>query len=271
MEQSDILVYNNNIIKSHEWASLGYMDTLHGIVLRDYNVDYGFSREVLALDVDSYEAHLPGPNDNTMDAIIGIANVNRNNEPRNCRLLLIEFRMGYEKAQNCTHAQMLSKVNHTRDLLIGAQMEKNVYFIFNENVAPQKEREIFARSRQNHALTYWKIRTPSQLQNEISFLEQLPYKPITDVESILCSAETEVKKRNIDNYIVLCQEILDILNSYYIRYNRNECIEILRCWDKVLSCCPSFDTVTEEQQLDIEIIKDDIESIRVFFTNNKMI
>lgn len=67
--------------------------------------------------MDTYEVMIcSGQKQATMDAVIGIADY-ENNHKTNCKLLMVELRLGYKSTEGLEAASLNRKVSHTLELL----------------------------------------------------------------------------------------------------------------------------------------------------------
>ena len=93
------MIYDNHVVREHSLYAR-CPSTLNEISNRDYpGTDY-FNPDIIGLDMDDYERRTCyGHANNTVDAVIGICTC-QNKKKSSPRLLLVELRMGYEKANN---------------------------------------------------------------------------------------------------------------------------------------------------------------------------
>ena len=137
MEQTEQWVYNNSIVEAHSLYKF-CSSTLNEVSNRDYkNANY-FNPDIVCLDMDSYEKNQrKGQPDKTVDAVIGISSYEKN-QAKNSRLLLVEFRMKYDKVSNLSKSEMERKVCYSKLLLSGEKpINRESVFIFNEKLASQ--------------------------------------------------------------------------------------------------------------------------------------
>ncbi|MDE7457143.1 MAG: hypothetical protein K2M96_10650 [Prevotella sp.] len=257
MEQG-ILVYDNDIVQDSS-LSPKYLTTLADVATRDYKSDYGFSKNVAALDIDKVETDRCGSNDKTMDTAIGIANY-KGNKVSSSRLLLIELRMNYTgQGQNAKTSDMKAKDTHTRGLLADSQIDPHSFFIFNKDVAPHKKNSINREAQVDSCLKKWIILSPEEFVNQFLFVEDLPYKPESPVDSIRKEGCNLVALANFENAIHLVNHWLNKTREFHVQYKLEECKVLISVIDEVLSAIESHsEELTEDCDLDAQIAREEL-------------
>ena len=140
------MIYDNHVVREHSLYAR-CPSTLNEISNRDYpGTDY-FNPDIIGLDMDDYERRTCyGHANNTVDAVIGICTC-QNKKKSSPRLLLVELRMGYEKANNLSKSEMERKILHTKELLSAEKtINRESVFIFDERVAAQARHWFAQRS-----------------------------------------------------------------------------------------------------------------------------
>lgn len=249
----ELEVYDNAIVNAHE-QSKGFKTTLAAVSIRDYNQDYGFSDQVSAIDVDTWETSMSGKNDKTMDAAIGIADYT-NNSKRASRFLLVELRMKYTgQALNSKTSDMKSKSEHTRGMLVGDSVDERSFFIFNNSVAPCVKRRISSEAKVDKSLDKWQIVTPKEFVALFQFEENLPYKPESPIESIKQEGELFVNQSNFARVIKHVKYWLDKVDVFYCQYKRQECKALIDVIQEVMNHIMQHDEEITDDDSKLEII-----------------
>lgn len=254
----EVQVYDNAVVLESK-LSQKYLTSLADVAIRDYKKDFGFSKDVFALDMDSVETDRSGSNDKTMDAAIGVAQFSAN-RVTSARLLLIELRLNYTgQGQNSKTSDMKSKEEHTRALLNNHTLDKRSFFIFNKNVAPHKRSTINRESQVEARLKNWLILSPEEFVNQFMFVENLPYQPESPIDNIKKDGSDFVAVANFDKALNLVNYWLHKVQDFYNKYNLKECSVLLPVVKEVLDAVDSRkDYLTEDNLLDVQIAKEDI-------------
>lgn len=140
------LTIKNSIIEKHPLFKK-FGTTLDSISKGDYNGKYPFPVEIKALDMDEVEiSEGKGDKDSTMDAVIGIDN-------KGDKLLLVELKLD-ATPMNIKKQKCLSKISHTRNILIGQEkgcttIYQTYIFVFDEQ-RKQQARHVFNRYFPKH-------------------------------------------------------------------------------------------------------------------------
>lgn len=134
------ITIDNSIVSSHRLYNTPCPDKRKGGVskcgkkLNDISEgDYKkrcFDDDILCLDIDSYEASLgKQQEDPTMDAAIGV--IKDKSTPT---LMLVELRMNYKSPSGKKAPELIAKLRHSKQLLIGNDPEINPtsYFVYND-------------------------------------------------------------------------------------------------------------------------------------------
>lgn len=187
------IIYNNDFLKQHSLYK-HCASTLNAVSVRDYPNTKYFDTRIECLDMDTYETNNCGGNaDCTVDAVIGISNCN-NKVASSHRLLLVELRMGYVKANNLSKTELEQKVIHTKDLL-GSELsiDKNNIFVFTDNVAPQARSFITRLMQGSKYLNTFIVWSVSDFRNNIKSIDEMPYIPINPPDKICKELDGFVK------------------------------------------------------------------------------
>lgn len=123
-------MYLNETVREHSLYRL-CPALLNGVSNRDYPGSDYFDTRIGCLDMDSYEKKVmhKAQADNTVDAVIGVGTYH-NNRAVDARLLLVEFRMGYESTGNLSKTEMERKVVYTKSLLGGEKTVSRQSLLF---------------------------------------------------------------------------------------------------------------------------------------------
>lgn len=235
------LIYNDEIVYRHSLYAT-YKSTLNDISIRDYKVDF-FARKILCLDLDRYETANSGNNDCTMDAAIGISDY-YNNCPLNARFALVELRMGYKNASNLDFSNMETKVRHSRDILIGDNINKSIYFIFKNEVAPQAL-SMFNRNRSTYPLLkYAKSLGVKEYESKILEASELPYIPVYTTHSIQETFAPYYIKP--DGFVSQTDYWIRQSDSLRLRYNNVEAANIIRALVEIWTNVEPIGDLSEE-------------------------
>ena len=99
-----IQIFDNECVESHPiYEKAGAL--LSDVCKRDYKDNF-FDERIECLDMDTYEVMIcGGQKQATMDAVIGIADY-ENNHKTNCKLLMVELRLGYKSTQGLEAASL---------------------------------------------------------------------------------------------------------------------------------------------------------------------
>lgn len=126
-----------------------------------------FKGDVECLDMDTYETSIAyGNRDNTMDAVIGTAEIHDNKRLVNKRLSPIEFRLKYRRPDNLETKKMVDKSRRSRTLLSNdIQVDSTDYFIFNDEKF-SNFRSWIHRKHQEKKLLNWRFLSASDLREE---------------------------------------------------------------------------------------------------------
>ena len=214
------IVFDNAILLSHNVYKKGYGCKLNDLSIRDYNTG-GFNDKIVSLDLDSYEKSVnPNSQNNTMDAAIGISNL-QNNKRVNKRLLLVELRIGYDNADNIKGSELRHKSFHSRSIL-GREIniDTDDYFIFKDRIIHEAKNRVNKLALENGYKDKWHSLTVEEFNNLILDAEKLPYQPINDPAKI--SAEMKSCGNDINSIITISTKWLQEARNYVYRYNVNE-------------------------------------------------
>lgn len=97
--------------------------------------------------MDTYEVMIcSGQKQATMDAVIGIADY-ENNHKTNCKLLMVELRLGYKSTEGLEAASLNRKVSHTLELLNPAVclVSDKAIFVFDDLLCQQAIHWMFSK------------------------------------------------------------------------------------------------------------------------------
>lgn len=131
------LIYSNETVRAHSLYP-ACRSWLNVVSDRDYPGKNYFDIRIECLDMDLYEKDIQhkAQADHTVDTVIGIQTY-KDNRATSGRLLLVEFRMGYESTNNLSKTEMERKAIYTKALLGGEIMiNQQSIFIFNDAFAP---------------------------------------------------------------------------------------------------------------------------------------
>jgi len=252
-----VAVYSDLALKGTKLYNDFHSD-LATISKRDYDDNaYGFPNGIEAIDVDAVEtAQRGGQNDSTMDSAIGIADYT--NTIKNPRLLLVELRMNYTgQAKNCKTSDMINKDSHTRDLLSSYVIDRKSFFVFTKNVAPHKKSVIDSESKTNSKIRHFQIVSPDQFVLLYKFVKDLPYQPISNIETIKKQALDFLQKNAIESLLKLIEHWLNKEDEYYRKYNLNECSAILSAIESILASTKTYTcSFSEDNQIYFEMYEE---------------
>ena len=179
------MIYDNHVVREHSLYAR-CPSTLNEISNRDYpGTDY-FNPDIIGLDMDDYERRTcHGHANNTVDAVIGICTC-QNKKKSSPRLLLVELRMGYEKANNLSKSEMERKILHTKELLSAEKtINRESVFIFDERVAAQARHWFAQRSAEGGGeLRHIVVYSVKDFNRAVLSYDDMPYTPINSPEHI---------------------------------------------------------------------------------------
>lgn len=257
------IIYNNDFLKQHSLYK-HCASTLNAVSERDYPKKNYFDTRIECLDMDTYETNNCGGNaDCTVDAVIGISNCD-NKVASSHRLLLVELRMGYVKANNLSKTELEQKIKHTKDLL-GSELsiDKNNIFVFTDNVAPQARsfmNRLMQGSKYLKTFIVWSV---SNFRNNVKSIDEMPYNPVYPPAKICKELDGFVKKQNwkqlFDKIIFWTECALNLRNRNSFEYASLS--QTIRDWwimfRKSNSCLQDVD-----DELDAQIADEEVELLK---------
>lgn len=141
--------FDNECVESHPiYEKAGAL--LSDVCKRDYKDNF-FDERIECLDMDTYEVMIcSGQKQATMDAVIGIADY-ENNHKTNCKLLMVELRLGYKSTEGLEAASLNRKVSHTLELLNPAVclVSDKAIFVFDDLLCQQAIHWMFSKRYSN--------------------------------------------------------------------------------------------------------------------------
>lgn len=218
-----ILVHADDFLSTVPRA-VGFISDLDSLCVRDYGKCY-FNEKIACIDMDAFETSKSGDNDRTMDAAIGIATY-QNNKSSDKRFLLVELRFDYISTRNFDYNNMSDKICHTKDILSGNRIHDKYVFVYNDNVAAQANNEFSRKAKVHSEYKRWLSLSPTGFKNMIDRVENQPYTPINDVNSIINSMKASWSKddnRFLDTY----NGWINKIENYKNQYNYQEAESIL--------------------------------------------
>lgn len=261
------LIINNQIVAKHLLAQ-SHMDTLQAISWRDYHpVDY-FPEppQIAALDLDGYEKSLNKRQlDCTGDAVIGVATDCQNGRFISPRLLLVELRMNYKHGDNISLTSLQNKVNHSKTLLLDgtSPLHDKYYFVFTMYIAEQAKRYLRDEAQERGRMSEYCVVSVDEMKKILIDPSTLPYTPIHSKEEIQNSLMPLISKKKIDvkNLLIRLEYWVQELQSAFKSYNVDELHHLLDVLSPVISSLlanPMYQKLSEEDQLEIEIVTEEI-------------
>lgn len=180
----EIVVYDNSIVRQHPLYN-NYGDFLNTVSERDYKGRNYFNPDIECLDMDTYETkECSGRKDCTVDAVIGIASCVNKRKSR-LRLLLVELRMNYRKAENLSFSKLTEKVRHTRQLLgYDLPIDSKSVFVFTEKVAYGVERMLKDKQFESEETHHFVVCSIEYFDKRIRSYDSLTYVPKNNPETI---------------------------------------------------------------------------------------
>ena len=175
-----IQIFDNECVESHPiYEKAGAL--LSDVCKRDYKDNF-FDERIECLDMDTYEVMIcSGQKQATMDAVIGIADY-ENNHKTNCKLLMVELRLGYKSTEGLEAASLNRKVSHTLELLNPAVclVSDKAIFVFDDLLCQQAIHWMFSKRYSNVSKKEWVVMSPTMFCKAYLAPEDLPYQPIHD-------------------------------------------------------------------------------------------
>ena len=235
------LIYNDSLILGHPFYGVA-PSTLKRVSEKDYPGENHFSKDALCIDLDAYEEMQCGQNDCTVDAVIGVADYNRN-KLANASLALVELRMKYRSVSNLDFSNMARKVQHSKGLLAGSIFHDKDYFLFSASVAPQA-----INAFRRHCPTYpdlknAKVLSVQSFENEIGFIEDYPYEPVYSKDDIVASLAVDNPQKLMSQ---LDYWLLNVVQKLRDRHELNEVRHILDVLNMFLKNLIPFGDFTQE-------------------------
>lgn len=261
------LIINNQIVAKHLLAQ-SHLDTLQAISWRDYHpVDY-FPEppQIDALDLDGYEKSFNKKQLTcTGDAVVGVASDYQNGQFTSPRLLIIELRMNYTHGDNISLTALKKKVDHSKELLLDGtcSLHDKYYFVFTTRVAEQAKRYLHNEAQEKGRMNDYYVVSVDEMKKILIDPATLPYVPMhtkEEIEMSLVPLIKDVKKINIVQLLSQLQHWEEELQSAYHSYNIDELKHLLDTIEPIISPLPQmpiYKQLTDEEQLDIEILIDE--------------
>lgn len=268
MEQ--VAVFDNDVVLKNPLA-VRFLTTLADVCVRDYGRDYGFPCKVKAINLDAFETAQTGANDKTMDAAIGIAD-HVDNRTAHSRLLLVELRLKYGgQGQNAKTSDMKLKEAHSRDILRGSELDPRSFFIFDDNVAAPRRNSLARERITDSSIRKWEILTPTQFLEIFKFIEDLPYKPITEVEKVRSEVNSMIAIADYDSTLKLIRHWIMQEQRYFVQYKLNECRVLLEMIGDIINAVKPFvcEFETQDTELDFLICEEEYTKAKLQFSSVK--
>ena len=255
------IVYNNDFLKRHSLYR-HCASTLNAVSERDYPNKNYFDTRIECLDMDTYETKNCGGNaDCTVDAVIGVSKCN-NKVVSAHRLLLVELRMDYVNAKNLSKSKLEQKVAHTKGLLSSElPIEKNCFFVFTDNVAPQARSfmtRLMQGSKQLKTFLVWSV---SDFNNNVKSIDEMPYIPINPPDKIckeLDGLERNKQWQQLFKQISYWMELASSLQKNLFEYDNIREI-ILGWWTSFRESNSCLED--DDDELDAQIIDEDVNKV----------
>lgn len=251
MEQ---LVYLNETVREHSLYRL-CPALLNGVSNRDYPGSDYFDTRIECLDMDSYEKKVmhKAQADNTVDAVIGVGTYH-NNRAVDARLLLVEFRMGYESTGNLSKTEMERKVVYTKSLLGGEKtVSRQSLFVFSEKVAPMAKNWFDRQQKTGGNFRDCESCSVVDFGRNIKALSDFPYVPVYSEQAIVRSFQRKDGWEYIEQMEFWCEKARELLYK-----NPLECDHIREVvkkeWENFRNSCRSL---SDEEDLAAEILEED--------------
>ena len=185
-------IYSNKTTRRHPiWRiSSALFDDISN---RDRNGSYYFSRDIEALDMDTYEQMRGGNADRTVDAIIGIETC-INKKCMSPRLMMIEFRTNYDNPNNLSKSELEEKVSHSSQLL-GAELpvERLKILLFRDEVAAQARSWVAKKKEEGGEIRNMIVWSVKDFNDSVKSFDEMPYTPINSEESIITELDSYLK------------------------------------------------------------------------------
>lgn len=237
------------------------LSSLKELSERDYPGAHYFECDVPALDMDSYETSLRGENRKTADAAVGICN-ERQGQPADGRLLLVELRMDYRSVSNLSVTSLLEKEYHTRELLRAfpddRRTDPSYCLIFDYKIEQQAYSWMSRIHKSNRTTESWKIFSPGSFVTYINVDKTMPYTPrqeTVEVGNRFRAAAQEGDVEDFDrawfaaeNYILKCAR----------RNEFGECAYLSGALADAVALFDADSLDDESDQLYFDIIKEDL-------------
>lgn len=237
------------------------LSSLKELSERDYPGGHYFACDVPALDMDSYETSLRGENRKTADAVVGICN-ERQGQPADGRLLLVELRMDYRCVSNLSVTSLLEKESHTRELLRACPDDRHIdpsyCLIFDYKIEQQAYSWMSRIRKSNRTTKLWKTFSPRSFVTYINVDKTMPYTPRQETVEVEDRFRATVQAGDIgdfdrawsaaENYILKCAR----------RNEFGECAYLSAALTDAVALFDADSLDDESDQLYFDIIKDDL-------------
>lgn len=241
MESRKNRVYNEQIVKQSKIHNK-YHHLFFDFLVKDYKGKvFEFNDQIqktVCIDIDEIETDKGGDNNNTMDLVIGIAKYDDTRQQySNCRMLPVELKLGCLSFDGITKEELIQKDQYTRGFIISHSLsvDEHSVFLFTKGVSPsaKNEKTRWENESNSNALKHWEMMSPQEYNDYIGFKNDYPYKPITDITTIVSTLNILFDRAQYDE----CIDYVDIwktnAENYHIKYMLDECNVIV---DSIVQC-----------------------------------
>lgn len=252
------LIYSNETVRAHSLYP-ACRSWLNVVSDRDYPGKNYFDKRIECLDMDLYEKDIQhkAQADHTVDTVIGIQTY-KDNRATSGRLLLVEFRMGYESTNNLSKTEMERKAIYTKALLGGEIMiNQQSIFIFNDAFAPLAKNWFNRQQKTGGDFKDCESCSVTEFNNNIKSLSDFPYVPYYSAQVILDSLCPEQATCYIEQMRFWCGKARDLFYKNSLEYNHLQGI-IQQEWTSFRN---GHQNLTDDEELIAEILEEDFSFI----------
>lgn len=255
-------IYSNKTTRRHPiWKiSPALFDDISN---RDRKGSCYFSRDIVALDMDTYEKMRGGNADRTVDAVIGIETC-INKKCMSPRLMMIELRTNYNSPNNLSKSELEGKVTHSSQLL-GAELpvERHKILLFRDEVAAQARSWVASKTEEGGEIRNMIVWSVKNFNDSVKSYDEMPYTPINSEQFIIAELDSYLEacswKRYFDKIHFWINYAIQIRYSNSFEYN-HVCVTILKYWDDFRKNTQG--KLNEDQELESMVIDEDLLVIR---------
>lgn len=185
-------IYSNKTTRCHSiWRISPAL--FNDISNRDRKGSDYFSRDIEALDMDTYEKTRGCYADRTVDAVIGIETC-INKKCMSPRLMMIELRTNYDNPNNLSKSELEGKVSHSSQLL-GAELpvERHKILLFRDEVAAEARSWVASKTEEGGEIRNMIVWSVKNFNDSIKSFDEMPYTPIYSEEFIITELDSYIK------------------------------------------------------------------------------